>query len=137
MRKAFLIPSAPELAEHVGTRVTLRGFVYQTPSGEWILAGQPNLKSCCIGAEHKKEAQIYLVDVANLSFSKSPKPTEIEGLLNLNETGFFSLQQARVAESASRHLWPLGSVLFGVCALLIIGKRIYRSSKASSSSLKR
>ena len=34
----------------------IRGFIYKSPDNEWVLAEEPDLKSCCLG----KEGQIYL-----------------------------------------------------------------------------
>ncbi|MCH9611226.1 MAG: hypothetical protein S4CHLAM81_13970 [Chlamydiales bacterium] len=33
-----------------------KGFIYKTDSGQWVLASEPNLKSCCLG----KEGQLIL-----------------------------------------------------------------------------
>ncbi len=40
--------------------VTVRGFLYQTSSGNWVLASDPGLKSCCIGAQNRVERQIFI-----------------------------------------------------------------------------
>lgn len=62
----------------LGESVTIRGFLYQSTDGEWILADQPNLKTCCVG---KKVGQIFL----DGDFSEIPtyKPVSITGTLTL------------------------------------------------------
>lgn len=40
--------------------VRVRGFLYQDQHHHWILASQPNLKSCCIGNSKKVDQQIFL-----------------------------------------------------------------------------
>lgn len=40
--------------------VVVRGFLYHTPNGDWVLAAEPNLKSCCQGAGHKVDRQIFV-----------------------------------------------------------------------------
>lgn len=43
-----------------GQTVNIRGFLYQEPEGQWILASEPNLKTCCIGTSKKVTQQIFL-----------------------------------------------------------------------------
>jgi hypothetical protein len=40
--------------------VIVRGFLYQTKEGGWLLAAVPNLKSCCFAARHCVERQIFV-----------------------------------------------------------------------------
>lgn len=41
-------------------QIAIRGFLYQTADKQWILAADPDLKSCCVGASDKARRQIYL-----------------------------------------------------------------------------
>lgn len=43
-----------------GKEVKIRGFGYQAEDGRYVLASQPNLKSCCVGASRKIHQQIIL-----------------------------------------------------------------------------
>lgn len=40
--------------------VTMRGFIYPVSEGQFILAGEPHLKSCCVGAAHHQQRQVIL-----------------------------------------------------------------------------
>lgn len=40
--------------------ISIRGFLYKTADQQWILAADPDLKSCCVGAKNKARRQIYL-----------------------------------------------------------------------------
>ncbi len=48
------------LVELHGQEVKVRGFLYKTPDDQWILASQPDLKSCCVGTNNMVSQQIYL-----------------------------------------------------------------------------
>lgn len=43
-----------------GKEVEITGFPYKTADGVWILADDPQLKSCCVGSDKKKKSQIVL-----------------------------------------------------------------------------
>ncbi|WP_068471294.1 hypothetical protein [Candidatus Protochlamydia phocaeensis] len=40
--------------------IQIKGFPYQTSGGQWILAAQPNLRSCCIGTQATISNQLFL-----------------------------------------------------------------------------
>jgi hypothetical protein len=40
--------------------IEIRGFIYQSEEGKWILAAEPSLKSCCVGVERLLTKQIFL-----------------------------------------------------------------------------
>lgn len=48
------------LAEYHDREVLLKGFLFKTKDGQWILSKQPDLKSCCAGSPKKVGKQIYL-----------------------------------------------------------------------------
>ena len=49
-----------ELAVFHRQLVKIRGFLYCNPAGQWILAAEPNLKTCCQGASGKVFQQLFL-----------------------------------------------------------------------------
>lgn len=49
-----------KLSETVQQEVIVRGFLYQNARGDWILAAEPNLKTCCVGSPEKMESQIFV-----------------------------------------------------------------------------
>jgi hypothetical protein len=42
-------------------RIHIRGFLYQTQDGEVVLAREPDLKTCCVGSESKRQTQLLVV----------------------------------------------------------------------------
>lgn len=45
-----------------GKRVEIRGFLYKNGRDEWILAAEPNLKTCCMGSKEKRDRQLLIID---------------------------------------------------------------------------
>lgn len=41
-------------------QVKIRGFLYSVQEGKWVLAAEPNLKSCCIGSSNKIAQQLIV-----------------------------------------------------------------------------
>lgn len=42
------------------SEVRLRGFLFKSPSGRWLLSAEPDLKSCCAGSPLKVSKQVFL-----------------------------------------------------------------------------
>jgi len=51
-----------------GKQVTMRGFLYPKEDGSWILAPQPNMKSCCLNT---KRHVVVLGDFSNIPSYKA------------------------------------------------------------------
>lgn len=41
-------------------RIQIRGFLYETPDHLYILAEEPDLKSCCVGSATKRHRQVVI-----------------------------------------------------------------------------
>jgi hypothetical protein len=41
-------------------KIELRGFLFQDKDGKWFLSEEPDLKSCCVGANNKIQKQVLL-----------------------------------------------------------------------------
>ncbi len=46
--------------------VEVRGFLYPTQEGQYVLASEPNLKTCCIGTGKKTTPQLKLIEGKDL-----------------------------------------------------------------------
>lgn len=49
-----------ELSDYHQREVSIRGFLYQGPEGQWIISSEPNLRTCCVRAAGKVAQQIIL-----------------------------------------------------------------------------
>ncbi len=105
----------------------IRGFAYQDGEGRWILAEQPNLRSCCIGSSTKAFNQIYLeTEITGL---ESNTPVHLVGTLSMFPTydgdgklkTYYHFAQANRIPSAT----PWATI--GCVFLLIIGVAKVRS----------
>lgn len=108
--------------------VSMRGFLYQTDD-RWILASEPNLKSCCIGSLHKSSTQIALSGTYEIALIN--RAVTIQGVLTKNPkkegAGYIFENERIVTKNPKNHFWLLlGLVLF----LGLIAKKVYsRSTK--------
>lgn len=59
--------------------VEIRGFLFQAHDGVWILASDPQLKSCCIGAASLAKHQLYLD--RQFSINDAGRPIKLHGKL--------------------------------------------------------
>ncbi len=91
--------------------VEVRGFLYQSADQRWILASEPNLKVCCMGAPSKISQQIFL---SGKALVPSNQAVTVRGLFQVDplwgEQGI--LQQLYRMENTmvvSRTTWPLSS----------------------------
>lgn len=66
------IHANPEIVDSMPQRhVQMRGFLYKTETGEFILASEPNLKSCCISTDAKRDRQVVVVGKEMLEMTPS------------------------------------------------------------------
>jgi hypothetical protein len=69
--------SSSKIQEFHGKEVIVRGFLFQTLDGNWILSETPNVKSCCAGSPSKATKQIFLE--GNLSQNDINKAITLQG----------------------------------------------------------
>lgn len=59
------------MQEYHGKEVVIRGFLYPSQDGNWVLSSEPNLKTCCVGSAVKAKSQILVeTNVGELSKEK-------------------------------------------------------------------
>jgi hypothetical protein len=104
-----------------GESLSLKGFLYQTAEGSWILSANPHLKSCCIGCSEKQHSQIYLSDEYS-SFNKN-RPLYVQGYVHKNSCGICYLEVTNVMQKVGFPLWTAGTLLL---ALLLCAFKLKR-----------
>lgn len=113
-----------DLAEHQNQRIELKGFAYETKSGEKVLAAEPNLKCCCVGTNHKADQQVIIQGVEG-PFSPY-QVIHLEGKLDFQERRYYLKEASRV-ETQSNFWIYAAPALFILIALS--GWRIFYSKK--------
>lgn len=117
--EATFAPLSVTLEELKASEVTLpqvisiRGFLYQNASGQWLLLNAPNLKSCCLA---QQTVQIH-VEGESL-----PSPTPGTALLLTGELhqhqGTYTLKKAHIVAENTQTTWLLLAGIGG-CLLAI------------------
>jgi hypothetical protein len=106
-----------------GKRIKIRGFLYLSPSGDWILAAEPDLKSCCIGSKSKANQQIFLdghFDPQLVNYAH-----EISGVIHIDakdqEERYYYLQKAvLLKKNRDYSTIAIGVIVFGICICVMV-----------------
>lgn len=102
-----------QLGNYHEHQVQIRGFLYQAPDQQWMIASEPNLKSCCIGSSNKIAHQILLSgNIPTLDFSHA---VTIQGRFLIEPvwdsngvlTKLYSIHDAKIISDSS---WPIKSM---------------------------
>lgn len=104
-------------------KVEIGGFVYLLENGEAILASQPDLKSCCVGASHRSHEQIALKDLKSIPTTK--QPIRVKGILRFNrESGRMTLWESEAVPRENRFHLIFASATAGIVfTILLLQKR--------------
>jgi hypothetical protein len=105
--------------------IEINGFLYCNANQEWVLASEPNLKSCCIGAGKKASQQIFL-DRAFPEINNG-QAVAMQGVLlvqpvknNQNEVvQLYQLQDSSLI--VKEHSWKLLAIVLVVLIVVFLG----------------
>lgn len=84
-------------------QVRIRGFLYSTEEGKWLLAKEPNLKSCCVGSKHRIAEQIYVTGQFPQDSLQSAKTVQGDFFFTLNAPEFYGIKNGVVVEDGNFH----------------------------------
>ncbi len=124
-----------ELGDYNKEKVSIQGYVFKSPGGEWILASRPDIKSCCIGSEREVFNQVYLECKTDPTFHNQQVKAEGNFNVEVLENGdgklvrVYSLKDAKVQKVQHKKI-PVVTIciLAALVFLFIIGKRFKRAS---------
>lgn len=123
----------PEMfSQHYEQEVQIRGFLYplENQSLEFILAAQPNLKSCCVGSSTTFLSQII---VSGLSIDQlNPSAAQlISGILFEDSFHRYRLKEAKIIEEKKGESFYFIMGFIVVTALTIIAWRLKRRGRSA------
>lgn len=96
--------------------IEIRGFLYQDPtSSRWILAAEPNLRTCCIGSRAKANSQIVLPD--DFSTTPSHAAVTIRGVL-YKDGDIYRFKKASITSQPKSATWTIIWLLIPVLCLI-------------------
>lgn len=98
----------------IGQTIQVHGFLYQQ-EGRWILASEPNLKSCCIGTQSKANEQLVVIGD---ELPSTQNVVFLEGSI-LKAKDAYILQNARVIEK-SHNYYPFAGLGILVAAVFLV-----------------
>ncbi len=102
------------LHDYNNQKISIKGFLYKNNNENWILAAEPNLKSCCVGSQLKQNSQIIIY--GDLPTIPSSRATLIQGKLHIafnDSKYFYTIKEASVQNSSSyyEHFWGMAVVI--------------------------
>lgn len=94
--------------------VTVRGFLYQDQQQHWVLAAEPNLRSCCI------DSKPHIMLPADFVGKVTKQPVTLQGHFHVEPNHNYRMENAtfvKESTTSSYGLWLLVAVLGGVFLL--------------------
>ncbi|MBA3957370.1 MAG: hypothetical protein H0X51_03100 [Parachlamydiaceae bacterium] len=91
-----------EMIRYHDHEIQIQGFLYQNPQEQWILASEPNLKTCCIGSTSKISQQLFISNPLQNPSTTSTNTVQGHFLVspkwdsNGNLTQLYTIQQATI-----------------------------------------
>lgn len=100
--------------------VILKGFLYQTQDGKWLLSQTPNAKHCCIQNLEQETSSIYVAIKEDFTNSFSGQAVTLKGVLKPYFNTY--ILEKPTFEHSKKHLpfFSLSWLLLGIVIILFI-----------------
>ena len=98
-----------------GNQIVIRGFLYPRDNKDWVLAKEPNLKSCCVGSPNKAKSQIVLM--GDFPDQASLKTVIVSGILHKREVEgkeIYTLSEPQIIKHSSNYTAFYGLLVAGI-----------------------
>lgn len=108
-------------------QVEIRGFLYRTADHQLVLAGEPNLKSCCVGSEKNQAKQLF---ITNSAIEPETSVSQLSGILRMRE-GRFILDNAQKIETPAKDYWILYLAGFGLIGGALFFRKLRKENRGN------
>lgn len=114
--------SFQDLPKESTEHVQIRGFLYQAPDGNIVLAAEPNLRSCCIGSKPH-----IMVD-GLLTIPKTGNAVLLEGDLIVEAHHHYRLHNARPINQTHDYL----SICISLIGIIVLALTLLKYRRPAS-----
>ena len=99
-----------------GKEITIRGFLYRTDDS-WILAAQPNLRSCCVGQGAAAKNQISVVGFTS-DIDNRVSAVELKGTFKIDDRGRYLLENGSIVQDENHQYRNVLFLILGLGLLI-------------------
>lgn len=115
-----------------GKDVILRGYLFVSSEGTWVLSGDPHLRSCCVAKPQKLGSQIIIRERLN-ERKRVHQLVTLQGTFGIQDKQddkgeplrLYTLKNVRVVETT----FPFKTTIIGILLMVLMGMFFYAIRK--------
>lgn len=100
-----------------GKEISIRGFLYQNQEGRWVLAKEPNLKTCCLSSQSNLERQLFLE--SSFSADKINSIITLKGIFQKEKNSLTRIELIKDDQKNLKNV-AIVTILFATLSILVL-----------------